>query len=81
VNMHILFSVHNVAQAVICVCCIQKVPAFGFGPETCHPDQSILQLQCLRVCHNCCHILMSLFATNKCIIWLSLVCAINVMFC
>jgi len=43
VNMHILFSVHKVAQTVICVCCIQKVPAFSFGPETCYPDQSILQ--------------------------------------
>jgi hypothetical protein len=43
VNMHILFSVHKVAQTVICVCCIQKVPAFSFGPETWYPDQSILQ--------------------------------------
>jgi len=37
-NMHILFSVHKVAETVIHVCCIQKVPALGFGPETCHPD-------------------------------------------
>jgi len=81
VNMYILFSVHKVAQTVICVCCIQKVPAFGFGPETCHPDRSILQLQCLRLCHNCCHILMSLLATNKLTIRHSLVCASNVMFC
>jgi len=79
--MYILFSVHKVAQTVICVCCIQKVPAFGFGPETCHPDRSILQLQCLRLCHNCCHILMSLLATNKLTIRHSLVCASNVMFC
>ena len=79
--MHILFSVHKVAQTVICVYCIQKVPAFGFGPVTCHPARSILQLQCLRLCHNCCHILMSLLATNKLIIWLSLICAISMMFC
>jgi len=37
-NMHILFSLHKVAQNVIRVCCIEKVTAFGFGPENCHPD-------------------------------------------
>jgi hypothetical protein len=38
VNVHILFSVHKVAQTVILVCCIQNVSAFGFGSEACYPD-------------------------------------------